>query len=375
LTRPFFFICLATGCFYLSFYLILPVMPLYVASLGGTPTEIGLIIGYFAAMAMLLRPPAGWLIDTRGSRPILLTGMAIFLAASLGYIAVRSVQPILVLRLFHGAGMGLFPTAATVVIAELAPPARRGEAMGWFGIANGAGLLLGPTVGPPMANLLGFSGLFLVAAGVAGAGLVSILLVGLPGKPRGSARLPRPSDLFSAAAFLPSAILFFLFIPYGLVVAFIPLVAEARGLANPGLFYTVFGVAMLLVRAKAGEISDRRGRAAVIIPGMAVAAASMMVLAAAAGPAGVLVGAALFGLGFGSVQPALMALTTDRAGPAERGKAMGTLYFAWELGIAASAAASGWLLNYIGFSTLFALVAAAPLLGAALALRCRAPAS
>ncbi|MBI4536853.1 MAG: hypothetical protein HY712_02720 [candidate division NC10 bacterium] len=47
-TRPFLFICLATGCFYLSFYPILPVMPLYVSSLGGTPTQIGLIIGYFA---------------------------------------------------------------------------------------------------------------------------------------------------------------------------------------------------------------------------------------------------------------------------------------------------------------------------------------
>jgi MFS family permease len=374
-TRPFVFICLATGCFYLSFYLILPVMPLYVASLGGTPTELGLIIGNFAAMAMLLRPPAGWLIDTRGPHPILLIGMAIFLLASLGYIAARSVQPILALRLFHGVGMGLFPTAATVVIAELAPPARRGEAMGWFGIANGAGLLIGPTVGPPIANLLGFSGLFLAAAGVAGVGLLGILLVGLPAKPRRDIRFPRLPDLFSRAALLPSAILFFLFVPYGLVVAFIPIMAQSRGLANPGFFYTAFGTAMLLVRAKAGQVSDRRGRAAVILPGMAVTAVSMIILAAASGPAGVLVGAALFGLGFGSVQPALMALAADRAGPAERGKAMGTLYFAWELGIAGSAAVSGWLLNFIGFSTLFALISVTPVLGAALALRCRMPES
>ena len=42
-TRAFVLICLATLLFYLSFYLILPVMPLYVASLGGTPIQRGII--------------------------------------------------------------------------------------------------------------------------------------------------------------------------------------------------------------------------------------------------------------------------------------------------------------------------------------------
>lgn len=172
LTRPFLCICLATGFFYLSFYLILPVMPLYVSSLGGTSSQIGLIIGLFAAMAMLMRPPAGWLIDTRGTRPILLVGMAIFVLASLGYTAARSGQPILALRLFHGIGMGLFPMAATVVIAELAPPMRRGEAMGWFGIASGAagtGWLL---------NVADFPTLFLVGAAIPIGGACVVLQAG-----------------------------------------------------------------------------------------------------------------------------------------------------------------------------------------------------
>jgi len=369
LTRPFLFICLATGFFYLSFYLILPVMPLYVASLGGTSSQIGLIIGLFAAMAMLMRPPAGWLIDTRGTRPILLVGMAIFLLASLGYIAARSVQPILALRLFHGIGMGLFPTAATVVIAELAPPTRRGEAMGWFGIANSLGLILGPVAGPFVAGRAGFPVLFLLAAGSAAAGMACIGLVPASERPARRWRLPRPSDLVSRAAVLPSLILLLLYVPYGTVVAFIPLVATARGIENPGLFYAVFATAMLLVRAKAGEISDRRGRAAVIVPAMIVTGLSSLVLGLTTGPVGVLAGGALLGVGFGAAQPALMALTTDRVVPAERGKAMGTFYTAWELGIASGAAGAGWLLNVTDFSTLFLIGAAMPIGGACLALQ------
>lgn len=369
LTRPFLFICLATGFFYLSFYLILPVMPLYVASLGGTSSQIGLIIGLFATMAMVVRPPAGWLIDTRGTRPILLVGMAIFLLASLGYIAARSVQPILALRLFHGIGMGLFPTAATVVIAELAPARRRGEAMGWFGIANSLGLILGPIVGPAVAARAGFPALFLLAAGSATVGMACICLVPAADRPAGHSRVPRPGDLFSPAAVLPSLILLLLYIPYGTVVAFIPLVATARGIENPGLFYTVFAGAMLLVRAKAGEISDRRGRAAVIVPAMIVTGLSSLVLGLTTGPVGVLAGGALLGVGFGAAQPALMALTTDRVAPEERGKAMGTFYTAWELGIASGAAGAGWLLNVTDFATLFLVGAAIPVGGACLALK------
>jgi MFS family permease len=371
-TRSFLLICLATGFFYLSFYLILPVMPLYVSNLGGTSTQIGLIIGLFAFVAMFMRPPAGWLIDTRGNRPVLVAGMAIFLLASLGYILTPSVRGILTLRLFHGIGMGLFPTAATVVVAELAPPARRGEAMGWFGIANSVGFILGPMSGLAVVAWMGYASLFLVAAGMAGLGLVCIWLLPRPArKPARPAPLPRPRDIFSRAALLPSAILLFLYLPYGTVISFIPIVAKQRGLANPGLFFTVYAAAMLLVRSKAGELSDRHGRAAVILPGMLITALSLLVLGTSSGPAGVLWGAAIFGVGFGCVQPALLALTTDRVSPEERGKAMGTFYTAWELGISAGAAGSGWLLNRIDFGTLFLVSSASPVVGAFLSFRAR----
>jgi MFS family permease len=374
-SRDFTLICLATGFFYLSFYLILPVMPLYVASLGGTSTQIGLIIGLFAVVAMLLRPPAGWLIDGRGTRPVLLAGMGVFFLASLGYLFTSSVAPILALRLFHGMGMGLFPTAATVVIAELAPPARRGEAMGWFGIANSIAFIGGPAGGLVVAKQGGYVALFLLAAAIAALGLGCLWL--LP-KVRRTApsrvSLPRLRDIFCPAAYLPSAILVCLYLPYGILIAFIPLIATSRGLDNPGLFYTVYAVAMLIVRAKAGEISDRRGRAIVILPGMLCAALAMMILGGTSGPIGVLVGAAAMGVGFGTVQPALMALTTDRVTAGERGKAMGTFYFAWELGIAGGSTGAGILLTTLDVPVLLLGGALLPVLGALLTLKVRQPA-
>jgi MFS family permease len=371
-TRPFVLICLATFFFYLSFCLILPVMPLYVADLGGTPTQIGLLIGLFAFMSMLLRPPTGWIIDRRGNMPVLLAGMAIFLLASVGYALTRSVAAILMVRVFHGAGMALFPTAATVVVAELAPLPRRGEAMGWFGIANSVGLVLGPAAGTAVAGGMGYPMLFFVAGGTALLGLVCILMLPPIGRPSGRTGSLRWRDFFSRAAVLPSVLLLFLCVPYGMMVAFIPIIGAGRGLGNPGTIYTVFALAIVLVRAQAGRVSDRRGRAVVIIPGMLAGALGFVVFGLTAGPVGVLAGAAIFGACFGSVQPALLALTTDRVPPEERGKAMGTFYTAWELGISAGATGSGLLLSVTDFPLMLLAGSAFPVAGALLAFRTRA---
>jgi len=324
---------------------------------------------------MVLRPPAGWIIDTRGYRAVLLAGMAIFMLASFGYVIAHSVTMVLALRLFHGMGMGLFPTAATVVVAEVAPPARRGEAMGWFGIANSVGLIIGPAVGTPIATGAGFRTLFLVAGGMALIGLVCIWLLPRIGQmPAKTTRPPRPQDFFSRAAVLPSVLLLFLYVPYGAVVAFIPIIATGRGLANPGTFYTVYALAVLLIRAKAGHVSDRRGRAAVIIPGMLLAGIAFAVLGLTSDRIWVLVAAAIYGLGFGSVQPALMALTADRVPPEERGKAMGTFYTAWELGIMTGSTGAGLLLKVTDFPLMLLASSIIPMAGALLAFRARSPA-
>ncbi len=372
LTGPFILVCLATAFFYVSFYLLLPVMPLYVQGLGATPTQIGLVIGCFAGMAMLLRLPSGWLIDRRGSQPVLLAGLTVFFLASLGYTVAGSVVTLLALRVFHGMGMGLYPTAAAVLVAELAPAERRGEAMGWFGIANSVGLLAGPAAGPPVASRLGFGPLFLVAAGLAGLGLVCLALLPRRSRPEPVAGLViRWGDLFSRAAVLPSVILLGLSVSYGIIMAFVPIIGEARGLHNAGLFYTGFAGAMLLVRSKAGQISDRHGRVAIILPGMLATAVASVMLALASGPFMVLLAAVVFGVAFGSVQPALMALTADRSPLEERGKAMGTFFTAWELGIASGATAFGWLLTYADFTALLLAIAGLPLAAALLSLRAR----
>ncbi|MEK7444374.1 MAG: MFS transporter [candidate division NC10 bacterium] len=359
--------------FYLSFYLLLPALPLYARQRGIPESQIGFIIGFFAFSSMLVKPAAGWAADRFGRRPLMLAGAALFLTASLLYGWSRTLVALLAVRLVHGAGMGLYPTGSAAMVADLAPPARRGEIMGLWGAAANVALALGPLIAVWMSARLGFLWLFAISAAVA------LVALGLAAVQRET--LPAPTAIrlsvgamLSRAVIYPCLIVFCLMWTYGLMAAFLPLYAESQG-TNPGVFFLVLALVVAIVRGYAGQISDRLGRAPVAAAGLGLAAAALVALAVGHGPWGLALAGVLYGLGFGAAQPPLMAWTVDLVPPAERGKAMGTYYTALELGIATGAMGSGMILPHTGFPLLFLLVAGLPALGAVLALaRVRRPA-
>lgn len=367
-TPAFAVLWVATFLIFLSFYLSLPVLPLYALREGVPESAIGLIIGVFALTAMVFKPWVGWLLDWRGRRGLLLAGAAIFAAASLLYPLAHSTVPLLVVRILHGVGMGLFPTAGIAVVADLAPPERRGEAMGFFGMASNLAMGVGPVVGVVLDQRFGFVALCLGAAVLAALGTLLSLRVPETGVPADPPPF-RLGGLFASAAFHPAAITLALYVPYGAVMSFLPLLTEARGAGNPGAFFGLMAVALLAVRARAGQLSDRYGRRAVVLPAMALTAGALALLAGARSAWWIYGAGLVFGLGFGCAQPALMAWAADRVGPADRGKAMGTFYTAWELGIGGGSILAGLLLPYAGFDGLFGLAAAVALAGGALAAR------
>jgi MFS family permease len=124
-----------------------------------------------------------------------------------------------------------------------------------------------------------------------------------------------------------------------------------------------------VVRGSAGRLSDRLGRRAVVAPSLGVAAAGLGLLGLADTQGVFLVAAALYGLGFGAGQPALLAMTVDRVPPAERGRAMGTLYTAWELGIAGGAILLGICATRLGYEAIWWIAGAIAGVGACAALR------
>ncbi len=348
-SRDFVLTSLSTFTLFASFYFLLITLPIYIQKIGGTESEIGLIIGVFTISAVALRPFIGHEVDRRGRKIILILGILVFLISMLLYDYTKSVTSLLLLRVLHGVGWGAATTAATTLIADIAPPNRRGEAMGVFGMASNVAMAIGPALSMILLLKYDFSILFSISAGIA---LVALLLA----LPISETVVVRPkTPLFSKEALFPSALMFTVSLTYGSIVSFLSLFAQKQGITNPGVFFSVFAVTLILVRALAGKLSDIKGRKFVIIPGMIIIAAGLGVLSTASALETFIAAALLYGLGFGLVHPSLMALLVDKVSDRGRGAAMGTFTAAFDLGIGSGSILLGLVLQYYGFQVMYTL--------------------
>jgi MFS family permease len=354
----------ATFLHFASLYYLLPTLPLYVQHLGGSTYEVGLIVGIFALASLLARPFIGVWMDRAGRRGFLLVGAGIYVLASLGYWAIRSVPGLLLWRVFHAIGLATFSTAAASLAGDLAPPRRRGAAMGVFGLAQAAALAVGPGVGRVSLTTFGYGGLFLATACTALAALVSALA--LPGDPfpvRKRALRDLAGRAFLDAAAVPAAVQFAASVAYGTIVSFIALVAVERGLDVVGSFFALLAMSSLSIRLVAGRAYDAWGAAPVLAPALLVLAGGVTLLAVAGGAALFLLAAVLAGLGIGATQTTLMAHVVDRSGPDGRASSVAAFMACWELGVAGGAILMGRLAEAYGFYVMFMGTTSLPLLG------------
>ena len=368
-TRDFSLVVLANLFSYSSMYLLLATLPLYVVAIGGTVSDAGVVLACFTLSAVIVRPLVGRLSDRRAKKGIMLAGAVMLAVSSLLYEPAHSVPLVMAVRVFHGVGWAAFGTAASALAAELAPLPRRGEAMGYFGVGMNVAMAIGPALGVFLVGRTGYGALFLTAMVMASAAALITAGIREPRRDHGAAahQFGWRSFILPSAVF-PSAVLFTNALTYASVVALLPLFAEEAKLGNPGLFFTVFSVVVLVLRGPLGRVSDRRGRVAVIAPGLLFTFVALLVLSQAKSEVMLLVVAVLYAIGVGAAQPTLMAMTVDRAKPQERGAAMGTFTTAMDLGIGVGSVVWGVVAQTLGFPAMYVAASLMGLVGVALLL-------
>ncbi len=371
-TREFVLVCLISLASYTGFQFLLPTLPLYMKSLGGQDSEIGLILGIYSVSVLAARFIAGRAIDGWGRRWLLMVGALLYLIAMLLYNVTTTVQSILLLRLFHGLGFGLVTTAAWALAAELAPPSRRGEALGYFGNFSSVAMALGPGIALWLISaegfpLSGFPLLFAACALVGALGLALTFLVGESRRsPQGqpaSTKTRAVDGLFSRAA-VPFAIaMFFGAFATGAILSFVPIHLSTESTQNVPVFFFVYALSMTVSRPFIGMASDRIDRRAVPAPLMAVCAAGVAILALSPGLPAAVVSAIVCGVGFGSLQPTLLVLVVEATDARERGAALATFMSSVDVGIAVGSTALGMVAQVAGYRWVFLIACGMVLLG------------
>ncbi|MGG3510393.1 MFS transporter [Paenibacillus sp. FSL W8-0187] len=353
-TKP--FIQMTVGMLFLftGFYLLLPTLPLYIKHLGGSESQVGLAAGAFTLTAVVFRPMVGGLVDRYGRRAFYVWGLIFFVLSMYLYDWVGSILLLLALRILHGASWAFSTTSIGTVITDLIPTSRRGEGMGWYGMAMTVAMAIGPMLGTFIVSGYSFRTLFLVATGLS---LIAFILAYMTRAPYQAKPSAGRIQLVEKSVLPVTVAIFFLAVAYGGITTFLPLFAESIRV-NPGTFFLVYAVALTLIRPFAGKLSDRFGEAAVIIPSLVVTAAALIVLSMSNGLTGLITAAILYGIGFGSAQPALQAATLRIAPENRRGAANASFMTAFDLGIGLGAIILGLVSERIGYTYLFTVTAA-----------------
>ena len=162
---------LAFGFAFSSFFL----LPKFVVTeLRGSPSQVGFVGAMAVLAAVLSSPLCGKLLDRGARAPIIALGCLLSGIGAIGFLEVKEVGAYLYgLRAVQGIGYTLYFVAAATLVADIAPAARLGQALGWFG---SAGLLMNAVatlVAERVAHAFGWPAVFIGAAvsGVVGSAL------------------------------------------------------------------------------------------------------------------------------------------------------------------------------------------------------------
>lgn len=363
-TRDFTLICLATFFIFCAFQIIMPVLPKYVQALGADERIVGLVTGIFTISALLARPFVGRELDRGGRKNLYLSGLVVFFLAVLGYLWAPSIVILMTFRLIHGIGWAGASTAAGTIVADIVPQARRGEGMGYYGMASTLAIAIAPAIGLTLLVKYDFSSVFFVSLVLT----VGAFLIGraINIKTNHTHVSDKKPALFDIRALKASLVMFFMTFSYGGMVTFLPLYAQEKGIENIGPFFTIYALGLLITRPLAGKYYDRKGPNLIVVLGMTAMFAATFILSQSGTMAVFLVCGFLYGIGFGSVQPTLLALALHGIEPQRRGAVNGTVFSFFDLGIGLGSVALGFLANMLGYSAMYALASIAPLIGLAL---------
>ena len=288
-------------CVFVTLFTSVTYLPLYVRELGGGPALGGLQNTVFFFSGVLLRFYLGPLADRHGRRTPLLIGTAVSATAPLAFAAAGSIPMLLLARVYHAIALGAFLSAASSLVADCAPTAKRGVYIGAYRFIVTSTILVGPPIAEYSIGAIGFRGWFFASSAVHALAIPGIALMRVPrlekllqSDIRGGfmrvLRTPAVTGVLSGIALLT--------LVYSAILTYLPLSAESVG-RTAGPYFVVFGSVGLVANLVAGGLSDRLGRRQVAWPAVLALPAAMLLLAIDGHPLPVFfASAALGGIGF-----------------------------------------------------------------------------
>lgn len=358
-TKDFIFASVVNFALMLSMYLLLVTMATYsIQEYDASVSMAGLVASVFVIGSLVGRLIGGRQIAEAGSKKILMTGTVLVLIFTVLYFIPAGIYPLLLLRFLHGVGLGLATTATGTIVAQVIPPSRNGEGIGYFSMSVVMATAIGPLIGVIMVASAGFNSIFIFSSVMACISLLLSLALKIPKvqPPEEAAKKKgfRLDDFYEGRALPVSMAMFVLAFAYSGILSFVTGYAAVINLVEAGsFFFLAYAVSILLSRPVTGPLMDRRGANIVVYPALMLFAVGMLMLSMANTAWVFLIAAVLIGLGYGNFQSITQALAIKVTPPHRMGLANSTYFIALDLGLGIGPFILGYIVPLSGYRGMY----------------------
>lgn len=354
-TPSYCFILAANFLLYFGFWLLVPVLPFYLSEIfHASNSTIGIVLSCYTISSLCIRPFSGYLLDTFARKPLYLLAYFIFTLIFAGYMVAGLLTLFIIFRVIHGISFGMVTVGGNTVVIDIMPSSRRGEGLGYYGLANNIAMSIGPMFGLFLhSGGASYTTIFSYALVSCVLGFLAACAVKTPYKAPVK-RAPVSLDRFILLKGLPAGLsLLLLSVPYGMTTNYVAMYARQIGItAETGFFFTLMAVGMAISRLFSGRLVDKGMITQVIAAGLYLVSFCYFALTAC----GWLIEwnatfttilffliSLLLGIGFGTMFPAYNTLFVNLAPNSQRGTATSTYLTSWDVGLGIGMLAGGYI--------------------------------
>ena len=356
-------IVLFTFLAYLVIGMQLAVLPPFVHDdLGFGAVLAGLVISTQYVATLLSRGFAGRTSDTAGPKRAALigllacavSGLLMIAAALLRESRIASVGVMLVARLALGMGESCVATGCIMWGIGRVGAEHTAKVISWNGIATYGALAVGAPLGVVLTHAAGFTSI-----GVAAVALMLLALLLAWRRPavrvEGGERMPMHHVFGRVAPYGMGLALGS--VGFGVIATFITLYYASQGWAGAAPTLSVFGVCFVGVRLVLGWTIAYFGGYRTAMVSLLVECAGLIVLAMANHPGVAMLGAALSGIGFSLIFPALGVVAVERVSGSNRGAALAAYSVFIDVALGVTGPLGGWIASGGRYGPMFVVAA------------------
>jgi len=362
-TKDFIIVSSVNFFLYLIFYLLLVTMAVFaVNQFNASESQAGLVTGIFIIGTLIGRLFIGRLIEMMSSKKLLLIGLISFTLASILYYFDLGIGFLLFSRLLHGTALGVASTATGTIVAQIIPPARKGEGIGYYSMSTTLATAVGPFIGLFMSQHTSYEVIFSFCLGLGVISLLIALFMKAPEYKAPEAKAAKTKGLSLSSFIEPKAlpialVTLILAFCYSSVLSFINFYAIEINLVEiASFFFIVYAVAILISRPFSGRLMDVKGANFVMYPAFILYAGGLLLLSTAGSGTILLLSGVLIGLGFGNMQSSTQAIAIKKTPPHRMGLATSTFFIFLDAGLGFGPYVLGFIIPLTGYSHLYVIL-------------------